>query len=47
MKKENRIFLVLIVWVVGGLWVLGATTPAECKVSVEKMSSWCKDVRFP
>ena len=47
MRRENRIFLVLAVIIIAGLWVLGITTPDECKVSIDEMSSWCKEVRFP
>jgi hypothetical protein len=47
MKRENRIFLVLAVIIVAGIWVLGVTTPDECKVPLDDMSSWCREVRFP
>lgn len=47
MKRENRIFLVLAVLIVFGFLLISVTTPAECKVSVDKMSTHCKELRFP
>lgn len=47
MKREHRIFLVLAVLIAFGFLLIGMTTPDECKVSVEEMSNWCKEVRFP
>jgi hypothetical protein len=28
-------------------WANDATTPDECKVSIEKMSGFCKDLLYP
>ena len=39
--KRMAIFLCLIGW------AFNATTPDECKVPVEEMSNFCKDLLYP
>jgi hypothetical protein len=42
----RRIVVVAIFLLIIG-WALNATTPDECKVSVEEMSNFCKDLLYP
>lgn len=28
-------------------WAYDITTPDQCKVPIEQMSEWCKDLRYP
>ena len=48
MKLTNRgkaviVILVLLAWG----FLNSATTPKPCKVPVEQMSQWCKDLMYP
>jgi hypothetical protein len=42
----RRIVVVAIFLLIIG-WAFNATTPDECKVSVEEMSNFCKDLLYP
>jgi hypothetical protein len=36
-----------ILFVVVVYWAYDITTPDQCKVAIENMSEWCKDLRYP
>lgn len=36
-----------ILFVVAVCWAYDITTPDQCKVAIENMSEWCKDLRYP
>jgi hypothetical protein len=36
-----------IVFVIVVCWLYDITTPEQCKVAIENMSEWCKDLRYP
>ena len=36
-----------ILFVVVVYWAYDITTPDQCKVAIEQMSEWCKDLRYP
>jgi len=36
-----------ILFVVAVCWAYDITTPEQCKVAIEDMSEWCKDLRYP
>jgi hypothetical protein len=36
-----------IIFIAVIVWAFDATTPEECKVSVEQMSEFCKDLLYP
>lgn len=36
-----------ILFVVAVYWAYDITTPDQCKVAIEEMSEWCKDLRYP
>jgi hypothetical protein len=36
-----------ILFVVVVCWAYDITTPDQCKVAIENMSEWCKDLRYP
>jgi hypothetical protein len=36
-----------ILFVVAVFWAYDITTPDQCKVAIENMSEWCKDLRYP
>lgn len=36
-----------ILFVVAVYWAYDITTPDQCKVAIENMSEWCKDLRYP
>jgi hypothetical protein len=42
----RRIVVIAIFLLIIG-WAFNATTPDECKVSVEEMSNFCKDLLYP
>jgi len=46
-KYRIRRLVVLAIFLCFISWALNATTPAECKVPVEQMSSFCKDLLYP
>jgi hypothetical protein len=43
---RRRIAVALIFFAFIG-WALDATTPEQCKVPVDKMSHFCKDLLYP
>ena len=47
-KLTRRVKIVLgIVIAVIVYWLYDITTPDQCKVAIENMSEWCKDLRYP
>ena len=47
-KLTNRGKVVLgVVFVIVVCWLYDITTPDQCKVAVEEMSQWCKDLLYP
>jgi hypothetical protein len=36
------VLVVLVLW-----WAFDVTTPEECKVEIENMSQFCKDLLYP
>jgi hypothetical protein len=47
-KLTRRGKIVLgILFVVAVCWAYDITTPDQCKVAIENMSEWCKDLRYP
>jgi hypothetical protein len=36
-----------ILFVIAVCWAYDITTPDQCKVAIENMSEWCKDLRYP
>jgi hypothetical protein len=44
--RRGKIVLTLVVLAVIW-WAFDATTPEECKVSIEQMSGFCKDLLYP
>lgn len=36
-----------ILFVIAVSWLYDITTPEQCKVAIENMSEWCKDLRYP
>lgn len=43
----RRAFLTCAVIVLAALWLIWVTTPSECKVPVEQMSQFCKNLLYP
>jgi hypothetical protein len=47
-KLTRRGKIVLgILFVIAVCWLYDITTPDQCKVAIENMSEWCKDLRYP
>ena len=47
-KYVRRRRILAAILVIGFFWLLlDWTTPKPCKVKVENMSSWCKDLMYP
>ena len=46
-KYRIRRLVVIAIFLCFIAWAFNATTPAECKVPVEQMSSFCKDLLYP
>ena len=46
-KYRIRRLVVVAIFLCLIAWAFNATTPAECKVPVEQMSSFCKDLLYP
>jgi len=44
--RRGRIVLGIL-FVVAVCWAYDITTPDQCKVAIEDMSEWCKDLRYP
>ena len=36
-----------VLFVIAVYWLYDITTPDQCKVAIENMSEWCKDLRYP
>lgn len=46
LTRKGKI-VVGILFVVAVCWAYDITTPDQCKVAIENMSEWCKDLRYP
>jgi hypothetical protein len=46
LTRRGKIVLGIVVAVIV-YWLYDITTPDQCKVAVENMSQWCKDLRYP
>jgi len=46
-KYRVRRWILVLVFLALAAWAFNATTPEQCKVPVEQMSSFCKDILFP
>jgi hypothetical protein len=46
-KYRVRRWVLVLVFLALAAWAFDATTPEQCKVPVEQMSSFCKDILFP
>ena len=46
LTRRGKIVLA-VVFVVAVCWLYDITTPDQCKVAIENMSEWCKDLRYP
>jgi hypothetical protein len=44
-KSQNIVLGIVIAVIV--YWLYDITTPDQCKVAIENMSEWCKDLRYP
>ena len=46
LTRRGKIVLA-VVFVIAVCWLYDITTPDQCKVAIENMSEWCKDLRYP
>lgn len=46
LTRRGKIVLGIVVAVIV-YWLYDITTPDQCKVAIENMSQWCKDLRYP
>jgi len=46
LTRRGKIVLGIVVVVIV-YWLYDITTPDQCKVAIENMSQWCKDLRYP
>lgn len=46
LTRRGKIVLGIVVAIIV-YWLYDITTPDQCKVAVENMSQWCKDLRYP
>ena len=46
LTRRGKIVLGIVVAVIV-YWLYDITTPDQCKVAIENMSEWCKDLRYP
>jgi hypothetical protein len=46
-KYRVRRWAVAIILLLTIAWAFDATTPEQCKVPVEEMSNFCKDLLYP
>jgi len=46
LTRRGKIVLGIVVAVIV-YWLYDITTPEQCKVAIENMSEWCKDLRYP
>ena len=47
LKYRVRRWAVVILLLLAFAWAMDATTPDSCKVPVEEMSTFCKDLLYP
>ena len=45
--KRIRALLLATLFIVTAYWLNDITTPKQCKVPVNQMSQYCKDLLFP
>jgi len=46
LTRRGKIVLGIVMAVIV-YWLYDITTPDQCKVAIENMSEWCKDLRYP
>ena len=46
LTRRGKIVLGIVIAVIV-YWLYDITTPDQCKVAIENMSEWCKDLRYP
>jgi hypothetical protein len=46
LTRRGKIVLGIVIAVIV-YWLYDITTPDQCKVAIENMSQWCKDLRYP
>jgi hypothetical protein len=46
LTRRGKIVLGIVIAVIV-YWLYDITTPNQCKVAIENMSEWCKDLRYP
>ena len=46
LTRRGKIVLGTVIAVIV-YWLYDITTPDQCKVAIENMSAWCKDLRYP
>jgi fibrillarin-like rRNA methylase len=46
LTRRGKIVLSIFIFVVV-CWLYDITTPDQCKVTIENMSQFCKDLRYP
>jgi hypothetical protein len=46
LTRRGRIVLGIVIAVIV-YWLYDITTPDQCKVAIEQMSQFCKDLRYP
>jgi fibrillarin-like rRNA methylase len=46
LTRRGKIVLSIFIFVVV-CWLYDITTPDQCKVAIENMSQFCKDLRYP
>lgn len=47
MKYRIRRWVFVLILLLAFAWAMDVTTPDECKVDVEQMSQFCKDLIYP
>ena len=46
LTRKGKVVLGIVIAVIV-YWLYDITTPDQCKVAIENMSEWCKDLRYP
>jgi hypothetical protein len=46
LTRRGKIVLGIVIAIIV-FWLYDITTPDQCKVAIENMSEWCKDLRYP
>ena len=46
LTRKGKIVLGIVIAVIV-YWLFDITMPDQCKVAIENMSEWCKDLRYP